>query len=184
MTDCDSIPTRLSLQLDRQLSDPESAGLEADLRDCPQYVLLAQTMAQIDFMFRSSPLLAPSRDLTRGVLEAIEQRRDQRLLGLTFLVGSLVSLVPTVLFAILLMFGFAVVAQPGAAQQLIAGVTRWLGEVYALFFTLDTIGDRLLSPWLLPALAAAASVTLLGATVLWARRITPATEVHQARQLM
>ncbi len=178
MANCDSIPTRLSLQLDRQLSAAESTALEADLQDCPQYVLLAQTMAQIDFMFRSTPLYSPSRDLTRDVLAAIEHRRDQRLLGLTFLVGSLVSLVPTVLLGVLLAFGFFVTSQPGAAQELIAGLTRWLGQVYALFFTLGSIRDQLLSPWLLPALAAAVSITLLGLTVLWARRATPAVGLH------
>lgn len=174
MAHCDSIPARLSLRLDDQLSASENASLEADLRDCPQYTLLAVTLAQLDLMFRATPLVSPDRDLTGQVMARIEQRREQRLLGLTFLAGAILSLIPTVLLALALAFGFNLATRPGSAHAFIAGLTRWLGQVYALWFTLGNIRDHVLSPWLLPALAAAVSVSLLGATVLWARRLTPA----------
>lgn len=174
MSNCDSIPTRLSLQLDGQLSAAETASLEADLRDCPQHLSLAQTLAQLDLMFRSTPLLAPGRDLTHDVLARIEQHRDQRVLGLTFLAGAIISLIPTLLLALALVFGVTVVTQPGALQTAIAGFTRWLGHLDALIYTLGSVRDQWLSPWLLPALAAAASICLLGATIFWARRLTPA----------
>lgn len=185
MTNCDSIPTRLSLQLDGQLSAAESVNLEADLRECPQYVLLAQTLAQLDLMFRSAPILAPERDLTRDVLLRIEQRREQRLLGLTFLIGAVVSLIPTLILGAAMILGFVVATQPGVANEFIAGLTRWLGQVAALFFTLGSVRDQLLTPWLLPALAAAASLALLGGAVLWARRVVSPvvhlTEPHAGR---
>ncbi|MBX7237373.1 MAG: zf-HC2 domain-containing protein [Caldilineales bacterium] len=174
MSTCDSIPTRLSLRLDGQLSAAENAELEDDLRRCPHYLPLAQTLTQLDLMFRSEPLLPPARDLTGAVIARIEQRREQRLLGLTFLLGAVISLIPTLLVAAALLFGFVVSTQPGLATEFIAGLARWLGQVAALFETLATVRNQLFSPWFLPALAAAASLGLLGATALWARRFTPA----------
>jgi hypothetical protein len=104
----------------------------------------------------------------------IEQRREQRLLGLTFLLGAAISLIPTLLAAAALLFGFVVSTQPDLATQTLADLTRWLGQIAALIETLAAVRDQLFSPWFLPALAAAASLGLLGVTALWARRFTPA----------
>ena len=172
MADCESIPTRLSLRLDRQLSAEENAQLEADLQRYPEHVALAQTLAHIDLLFRSAPLLAPSRDLTRAVLTHIEQRRDQRVLGLTFLLGSLLSLGPTLLLGLALLLGLGVIAQPSLIQSAVRVIVAFVNQLLAVTLTVGIIQETL-GPWLFPGLAAAFGLLLLSITVFWARRVAP-----------
>ncbi len=172
MADCESIPTRLSLRLDRQLSADENAQLDADLQRCPDHIALAQTLTHIDLLFRSAPHLAPPRDLTRVVLARIEQRRDQRILGLTFLLGSLLSLGPTLLLGLALLLGLGVIAQPSLIQSAVRVIIAFVNQLLAVSLTVGIVQETL-GPWLFPGLAAAFGLLLLSITTFLARRVAP-----------
>lgn len=174
MNDCDTIPGRVSMDLDRLLSPAESAKLEADLERCPAYGPLAQAMRDTDRMLRAESMLAPRRDLWHDIMAQIElsqQRRDQRLVGITFVLGGFLSLWPLVVVGALLLLAVSVVLQPSLATGFVDFIIDLLGQLYTLALALGAV-RRAVGPWVLPLIAATASLILLTVSIVWAQRLT------------
>ncbi len=174
MNDCDSIPGRLSLDLDHLLTSDESAQLEDDLARCQTYAPLAQAMREADRMLRGVPLLAPRTDLWRDIMSQIElsqQRRDQRLVGITFVLGGLLSLWPLVLVGLMTMLAVFVAVQPGVAGAAVSLLVSFLRQILTLVLAFGAV-QRVIGVWVFPLFAAVASLGLLTVSIIWAQRLT------------
>ena len=174
MNDCDTISGRLSMDLDHLLSPAESAELEADLARCPTYGPLAQAMRDTDRMLRAESMLAPRRDLWHDIVAQIElsqQRRDQRLVGITFVLGGFLSLWPLVVLGAFLVLAVLVAVQPGLASGFVDFIVDSLGQLYALTLAFGAV-QKAVGAWVLPLLAAMASLFLLTLSIVWAQRLT------------
>ncbi len=174
MNDCDTIPGRLSMDLDHLLSPAESAKLEADLESCPTFGPLAQTMRDTDRMLRAESMVAPRRDLWHDIMAQIElkqQRRDQRLVGITFVLGGLLSLWPLVITGALLLLAVLIAVQPGLASGFVDFIVDSLSKLYTLTLALGAV-QKVVGAWVFPLLAAMSSLVLLTVSIIWAQRLT------------
>lgn len=174
MNDCDSITGRLSMDLDHLLSPAESARLEADLERCPNQAPVALAMRESDRMLRSEAMVAPRRDLWHDIMAQIElsqQRKDQRLVGITFVLGGFLSLWPLVVVGTLVLLAVLMALQPGLADGLVDFVIDSAGRLYGLSLALGAV-QRVIGAWVLPLFAATASLVLLTLSVVWAQRFT------------
>lgn len=85
----------MSLALDGQLEDEETAKLQVHLKHCPPCAQQWQLWQTIDTRFRAAPLVAPPVDFVARVEKRVHQQERRR----HFRVGVLLSLLTFVLWA-------------------------------------------------------------------------------------
>lgn len=175
MHDCDSTLSLLSLCLDGLLPGDECHALQKEIATCPTCQQIYQTMLEADVALRAAPTLKPTHDLTPAIMARVRQQsvREKRMVGLSLVVGGMMSLVPT----LLVLFGIAVAlvtaTNPGILQNGVDVIISFVSLLRVLLVAIDMF-TSILAPWILPAIAAIISVLFLLLTVGWARRLQPA----------
>lgn len=173
MHDCDTLLSRVSLDLDGRLEPAERKQLALELAGCPECRARVQAMRAADAALRKSPLLVPRFDFSATVLQQIAQQQlhDRRLLGVTLLVGGALSLGPSLLVGLGLVLALLAALQPAILQGVIGVFVAGLSALQAFLVTFTTLQD-VLGVWILPSLAALVGVVLLVLTLFWAGRIS------------
>lgn len=170
MSPCPMMSEQLSRQLDNRLSAGELATLEAHLAECPLCRHLAARLHEVDRLFRTAPMVAPPRDLTVTILDALAPSREQRLLGLTLAAAGLLAAAPS----LLLVAGILTIAlwfvQPDVVWQGMALLVEGIGQFSALILAGRLVLD-LGGPWFVSGLSAAFGIGALALTYVWGERV-------------
>jgi predicted anti-sigma-YlaC factor YlaD len=159
----------IALRLDNRLPAEQMAVLEAHLAVCPSCRRLAEGMARLDRLLRTTPMATPTRDLTPAILKAIAPHREQRFLGLTFVMAALLASVPSLLLvagmvAVVLGWG-----RPDVLAEVFSLLMTGLTQFYALL-RVTSIVLNLFDPWVLSGVSAAFGLAALGLTLFWGHR--------------
>jgi predicted anti-sigma-YlaC factor YlaD len=161
---------QLSRRLDNRLSAGELAALEAHLAECPPCRRLAARLEEVDRLFRTAPPVAPPRDLTATILQAIASPREQHVLGLTLAVAGLLAATPS----LLLVAGILTIAfwfvQPDVVFRGITFLMEGIGQFYAFIMVGRLLLD-LSGPWVVSGLSAAFGIGAFGLTYGWGQRV-------------
>ncbi len=170
MGPCPLVSEQLSRRLDNRLSAGELAALEAHLAVCLPCRRLAARLEEVDRLFRAAPLVAPPRDLTTTILNAIASPREPRVLGLALAAAGLLALAPS----LLLVAGILTIAlwfvQPDVVFEGVTLLVKGIGQFYAFIIAGRIVLD-LCGPWVVSGLSATFGLGALGLTFLWGQRV-------------
>lgn len=175
MNDFDSILTRLSLQLDDQLTSSERQRLDADMAAHPETAAMTTAFRQVDGMLRYAPHVAPLHDLSALIMARIEKdkRVPRSLIGAMVVLAGTLSLWPALVVGTTLFLIISTLLRPGTWRFVAESLVSALNALYAMSLTWSTVNGAL-APWVLPLAAATIGLAALTLTLNWAKR----TDLH------
>ncbi|MCO6449776.1 MAG: hypothetical protein J5I90_03200 [Caldilineales bacterium] len=172
MNDFDSILTRISLQLDGQLSTTERQRLNDDIDTHPQAAHMVDAFKQVDAMLRHAHHAVPLHDLSAMVMARIdaEQRSPRGLIGFVLLIAGTLSIWPTLLVAGAVFLVVSALLRPETWATISELLVNGLNAIYAAILALGTV-QGMIGFWVLPVMAAALGIAILTLTMGWAKRM-------------
>ncbi len=128
MSNCENILQQLSSFLDNPAPDDSLARLQQQAEQEPGCAELFQAMLLVHASLQAAPMLAPSRDLSLSVTQALaqQQRRDKALLAGVIFFTAVLALAPILMLA---WAGITALLEPGLLTAVIGGVAGFISNI-------------------------------------------------------